>query len=197
MKHFIIFFRTRGHCVTYLVRAASLRDALVRYITENSGCELLPDGGIRTGDGYGGWIHYSHPLECIESEEKSRDDEATGWEIRELTDAHWSADYAEVFCSANPSEVEHHAALCLPLFRQRFPRSRARAFTWYLKDGPLVTFHRRRYPKRTWPIEVLARYHLPWDMWPKVREWDGTLDDILESMAITYPGSLCHSVGGS
>lgn len=78
-------------------------------------------------------------------------------------------------------------ALCRPLFRQRFPRSRARAFTWYLRDGPLVTFHRRRHPKRTWPIEVLARYHLPWDTWPKVREWDGTLDDILESLAIKCP----------
>ena len=143
---------------------------------------------IRTDDGWGGQTVYAHPLECIESEEKSQDglyDQS--WEIRELRDEHWGAEFAEVFCSANPSEIEerlsNHAATP---FREAFPKSRARAFVWYLKDGPLVTFHRRVNPRRRWPVEIIARYLLPWDERGQVPQWHGTYDDILEQMKMLH-----------
>ena len=76
---------------------------------------------------------------------------------------------------------------CRPTFREAFPKLRARAFVWYLKDGPLVTFHRRVHPRRRWPVEIIARYLLPWDEWGQVRPWHGNYDDILEQMNVAYP----------
>lgn len=55
--------------------------------------------------------------------------------------------------------------------RSRHPRSRARAFVWYLIDGPLVTFYRPTRRGRRQPIEILDRCHLPWTEWPHASEW--------------------------
>ena len=189
MKHFIIFLRTNNHCVTFLVRAPSLREAMAKYFVEEmQGAELLEDGSIQTGDGWGGKTIYTNPLECIESEEKSQDGlYGQSWEIRELRDEPWDADFAEVFCSADPSDIEGYISLCRPVFSKEFPRSRARAFVWYLKDGPLVTFHRRINPRRRWPVEIIARYFMPWNEWGQIQPWHGTYDDILAQMKVEYP----------
>lgn len=189
MKHYIIFQRTNNHCVTWLVRASSLREAMAaHYLHDMAGAEHLDDGSIQTGDSYGGKIIYSHPLECIESEVKSLDGiGGHSWEMRELQDQHWEADFAEVFGSNDPADVEEYINACRPVFCKAFPKSRARAFVWYLKEGPLVTFHRRKEQRRRWPIQIMARYLLPWKDWEQVREWHGTHDDLLEQMIVEYP----------
>ena len=146
-----------------------------------------------TSDGYGGKIVYTHPLECIEAEEKIWHG-GEGWnggEIKELTDAHWDASYLEVFCSENPFDVESYIQICQPLLRAHYPRSRARGFVWYLKDGPLVTFYRRKNRARRWPIEILVRYLLPWKDWPQAQEWTGSLDDILEQLKVEVFPPIC------
>jgi hypothetical protein len=185
-KHFICFRRTSGHCATWLIRAASLREALIKYALEEcGGAELQEDGSITVDDGYGGKTLYTHPLACIESEVKASGsgDDWHGWEVRQLQQAHWDADFTEVFCSENPFDLKHYIELSRPLLRQRYPRSRARAFVWYLVDGPLVTFYRPARKGRPWPIEVLGRYHLG-QKWPEAVEWNGTYDDILEQMVL-------------
>jgi hypothetical protein len=146
------------------------------------------DGLIETEDGWGGRIVDQHPLECIESEEKSQDGlHGISWEIRKLREEHWEAKMAEVFCSADPDAIQDYIASCRPIFREAFPTSRARAFVWYLKDGPLVTFHQRKNRRRRWPIKIMARYLLPWNEWGQVRPWHGDYDDILEQMDVEYP----------
>ena len=187
-RHFIVFQRTDSHCATWLVRADSLVGAIERYLRDECGVEVLPDGRMRAPGCGSRYVTYTHWLECLESEVKSEDwCWEHGWEIRELQEAHWAADLAEVMCSDNPRQVVHHIAVCRPALRLAFPRSRARAFLWYLKTGPLVTFYRRKTARCRWPIEVLVRYQLPWETWPQVKEWHGTLDDILEQMVIEYP----------
>lgn len=186
-KHFIVFRRTSGHCVTWLLRAPSLREALLKYVlTDDIGAELREDGSLAVYNGYGEYTLYAHPLACIEGGAKCGGEirDWRGWEIRQLQQAHWEADFAEVFCSENPYDIQHYIELCRPLLRQRYPRSRARAFVWYLNTGPLVTFYREKRRGRRRPIEVLGRYHLPGETWPQVVEWHGTYDDILEQMTI-------------
>jgi hypothetical protein len=182
--HYIVFQRACGHCVTWLVVASSLREAMVKWIYDGDNPEV-----ITSDDGYGAQIVYDHPLAYIESEEKARDggEEWNEWEIRKLHQKHLEADVAEVFCSENPGEVEEHIEACRPLLRQRYPRSRAKGFVWYLKDGPLVTFYRPKNPRRRWPIEVLCRFQLRRKESEDYLEWNGSHDDILEQMNIDYP----------
>jgi len=186
LKHFIIFRRTSGHCVTWLMRAPSLREALIKYaLKECSGAELREDGSIAVDDGYSGRTIYTHPLACIEGEMKTwSGDDWHGWEVRQLQQEHWDADFAEVFCSENPFDLALYIELSRPLLRQRHPRSRARAFVWYLTDGILVTFYRHARKGRRWPVELLGRYHLPGQKWPEAVEWHGSYEDILEKIVI-------------
>jgi hypothetical protein len=190
LKHFIIFRRTDGHCATWLVRAPSLRDAMLKYALDQCArVQLRDDGSLAVDDGHGGQVIYEHPLACIEGEEKTWNGGQgwNGWEIRQLQPEHWEASLAEVFCSENPHDVEGYVELCRPLLRQHHPRSRARAFVWYLHHGPLVTFYRPARRGHRWPIAILGRYLLPWREWPQPQEWIGTHDAILEQMLIEYP----------
>ncbi len=158
-------------------------------LNQRAGAELREDGGIAVDNGYGGKTIYEHPLACIEAEEKTWNGGASwnGWEIRQLQPQHWEAPLAEVFCSENPYDIEGYIACCRPLLRQCHPRSRARAFVWYLHEGPLVTFYRAAQRGQRGPIEVLGRYLLPWKQWPQPQEWTGTYDAILEQMVMQYP----------
>ena len=187
-RHFIIFRRTDSHCAVWLVRAATLLDACIRFAL-HEGAEQREDGVLEEKDGSGGIVRYEHPLAYIESAAKACNGgtEWNGWEIRELQEPHWEAGLAEVFCSENPSEVEEHIERCRPLLRKRHPRSRAKGFVWYLKEGPLVTFYRQAKSPSRDPIEILGRYFLPWQTYPEAHVWDGGYDDILAQMAIDYP----------
>jgi hypothetical protein len=191
LNHYIIFRRTDGHCATWLVRAASLREAMLQYTLDwCAGSEaLLDDRRLAVDDGDGGQVIYEHPLACIEAREKTHWSgwDWNGWEIKQLQPQHWEAAFAEVFCSENPNDVKEYIECCRPLLRQKYPRSRARAFIWYLKEGPLVTFYRPARRGRRWPVKILGRYLLPWKEWPQAQEWTGTYDDILEQMATEYP----------
>jgi len=189
LNHYIFFLRTGGHCATWLARASSLRDAMLHYALEQcAGAELREDGCLLVDDGCEGQFIYEHPLACIEAEEKTweRGRGWNGWEVRQLQPQHWEAAFAEVFCSEDPSDVEDYIERCRPLLHQHYPRSRARAFVWYLKDGPLVTFYRQE-RQRCVPMKVLGRYHLPWEQGAQVCEWTGSYDDILAQMATEYP----------
>ncbi len=207
MQHFIIFERDLGHCVTHLIRATSLQEALTKFAVKQCGAKLRTDGNVILWDD----VTYFHPLAFIESEYKSHDkfDElqwdtkndkllnGACWEIRALPAEAWEAETAEVFCSAEPWSLGEYIDLCRAELRKKHPRSRARAFVWYLNDGPLVTFHRRQNRARPQPIEVVGRYIIPWQRqhWPNpfsltaemVQEWHGSYDDILSQMRINYP----------
>ena len=184
-RHYMIFRRTDGHCANWMVRAASVRDAMQQFALDQC-ADLREDGTLVSQDGYGGQIVYEHPLACIEGQEKiwTGGEDWNGWEIRGLREEWWQQSFAEVFCSENPGDVQDYIELCRPLLRLIYPRSRARAFVWYLEDGPLVTFYRSARPRRRWPIEILARYHIAWEQYPKPQLWTGTYDDISEQMLI-------------
>jgi len=192
MPHYTIFQRSDAHCVTSLLCAPSLREAMATYYVQQSqNAERLEDGSIRIGDSYTqcGKITYTHPLECIESMEKADGWNGNSWEIQEVRGNPWAKEFAEIHVSADPDDVKTYIEVCRPFFRKAFPNSRARAFVWYLKAGALVTFHRRKNARRRWPIEVMARYLLPWDLMPweepgQVQPWQGTYDDILAQMAV-------------
>lgn len=184
MKHYVIFLRSDAHCGVLFVCAPSLGEAMaVYYVQDMQDTERLEDGSIRTGDGYGGEIIYSHPLECIEAKKKVDGWDGNSWEIKELRDSDWNKPFSEAFWSADPDDIKMCIEVCRPLFRAAFPASRAKAFVWPLKGGSLVTFHRRKNPRRRWPIEIMARYLVKWGSWEQVRPWHGTYDDILEQMA--------------
>jgi hypothetical protein len=146
LNHYIIFQRTDGHCATWLVRAPTLQEAMLQYTLDwcAGNAKLLDDGRLAVNDGEGGQVIFEHPLACIEAEEKIHlgGSHWNGWEIKQLQQQHWAAAFAEVFCSENPYDVKEHIECCRPLLHQKYPRSRARAFIWYLEDGPLVTFYR-------------------------------------------------------
>lgn len=188
MRHFITFRRTPGHCATYLVQAETLRDAIIKQALED-GATIGENGTLISDDGWGGKTVYEHPLAYIEAEEKVQrgSKEWLGWQIHELQVQHWEAEYAEVFCSENPGDVEYYIEFCRPLLRKHYQRSQAHAFVWYLYGGPLVTFYRSRKRRRMWPYQVLGRYQILWSEYPNPQEWQGTYDDILEQLSLHVP----------
>lgn len=188
-RHFIIFQRSEGHCVTWLLRAESIcADMGKYYVQMTKSAEIHEDGSISVDSGRRSRTMYSHPLECIESELKSYDGLfGCSWEIRELQAYHLQSDFAEVFCSADPDEIKTHIRHCYAKFRLAFPKTLARAFVWYLKTGPMVTFHKRKDKRHQIPIEVLIRFHILWKDYENVMEWHGSYDDILDQMALEYP----------
>lgn len=203
MAHFIVFHRSFGHCVTHLIQAGSLREALAKYAVKELDCGVQEDGTLIYDN-----RKYSYPLELIEAEYKrhSRYDElqwdekqdkllnGSSWEIHALPTAAWEAETAEVFCSAEPYSIGSYIELCRPVLRKKIPHSRARAFVWYLKDGPLVTFYRGKFD--TGPLEIVGRYLIPWQRqhYPKpytmtedmVQEWHGSFDDVLDQMHVNF-----------
>ena len=206
--HFIIFERAIGHCVTELVQAASLREALTLYVTKVFAVKVNGEGYLTSNAGTKD-PPYLHPLEFIEANCKatSKFDElewdgknvrllnGSSWEIRLLPELAWQANFAEVFCSAEPWSLGEYIGLCRSALRQQFPRTRVRAFVWYLHDGPLVTFYRRKRNRDS--IEIVKRYIIHWQRqnYPRpyvltsemVQEWQGTYDDLLTQIKLEYP----------
>lgn len=205
--HFIIFERTLGHCSVELVQAETLRQALVSYATKVFSAKTDSRGFLTRDEGK--HPYYSHPLEFIESNCKAtpRYDELqydsknkvllnnSGWEIRSMSQSAWQAQYAEVLCSADPWSIGEYVTLCRSALHQQFPRSRARAFMWYLQDGPLVTFYHKKLDDAS--ITIVKRFVIPWQRqhYPNpyvmtaemVQEWQGTYDDLLIQLKLEYP----------
>ncbi|BDI34446.1 hypothetical protein CCAX7_64970 [Capsulimonas corticalis] len=197
MTHYIIFQRTFAHCITELIQAPSLTEALAAYAVKECGAKICDDDSLIDTTG----IIYPHSLAMIESKRKAdrKYDElqldASGgelinhssWEIRELPSEAWNAPSADIFCSANPDEVSGYIRLCRTEFRKQYPRSRARAFVWHLVDGPLVTFYQARDRDYRRPIKTLKRYLIPWSQWPDVQEYQGPHQDIVDQMHVRFP----------
>src|SRR5947209_8560293 len=141
-KHYLIFTGGRGyHSVVYLLRAPTLLGAIQRFLQEeNSQVTFGPDGSVREPDGRR-VLTYPHPLAYVEAQYKTHEE----WQIRELPEWVWEREYTEdIFCGENADDIEWHVERCRPLLRQEFPRSRVPAFVWYLRDGALVTFYRKK-----------------------------------------------------
>lgn len=189
-RHFIIFQRTPNHCATWLLKADTLYDAFRKYALDQFAREG-ENGDLIVNTGSDDPIIFDHPLPCIEAIEKNQPYYRlgwSGWEIREIGQECWDAEMAEVFCSENPYDIREYISLCRPLLSESLPDSKARAFVWYLKDGPLVTFYRKRSSRWDWhPLQYLGRFLIPWAESSKPREWQGTYDDILDQMRIVFP----------
>lgn len=204
---FIIFERQSGHCYIEIVQAPSLRDALTVYAQKEFDCRVSTAGDVLLGRNCKS-EKYVHPLAFIESRCKSTakydelqwDDKndmllnGSCWEIRLLPENALASDYASVFCSASPHSIREYISLCRQTLKEKYPRSQARAFVWYLGKGPLVTFYTRRSSEE--PIEILQRYAIPWqhERYPNayimlpdmVEEWNGTYEELMEQLKIEY-----------
>ena len=121
-------------------------------------------------------VLYPHPLALIESEYKTMGE----WQIREFSEAVLNADFAEGFCGEDVGWIDTYYDDCRPHLRREFPRSRAKAFLWYLNEGALVTFYRRKGPG---PIDILRRYWHHWDGRNlTIEPWNGGYDDLLRQL---------------
>jgi hypothetical protein len=187
-KHYIVLYEADSHNVVWLIAAESIAEAMTRYCTGSGSDATVQSDGSIVSAACAAPVVYEHVLQYIESEYKSEGGPiGSVWEIRELRDEHWNASLAEVFCGPNPTEVADHVRRCKARFNSAFPRQRARAFVWYLRTGPLVTFHRRKRKSCKVPIEVIARYHLPWREPSVIEEFLGGFDEIIAHLAIEYP----------
>jgi hypothetical protein len=122
-KHYSIFMGPRGgHAATFFVRAPTPLAAIQRFMEEEDGTlTFSPDGSVLAPYGRKP-IHYPHPLAYIEACHKTEGE----WSIDELPDWVWEADYQEVFCGENSSDIEDYLDRCRSVLRQEVPRSPAR-----------------------------------------------------------------------
>lgn len=171
-KRYLIFER-EWHSVVQMIRADTTTQALWDYIAEqNRDAVLQADGSVIDGD-----IHFPHPLAYIEARYKTEGE----WQIRELPDWAWEDNFAEVFCGESADGGPSVISDCRKHFAREFPKIRARAFLWYLKNGTLVTFYRRRGTE----INLLKRYLWNWDGHQlTVEEWHGSYDEIADALLL-------------
>lgn len=176
---YLIFVRN-AHSVIYFVQASSINEAIGKYVSSmDDKVVLQADGSVLSGDD-----QYPHLLAYIEANEKRYGE----WQIRKLPDWVWQTPLVEAFCGESKDGPARDIEECRKHFVEAFPKSRAKAFVWYLKQGTLVTFYRKQGP---FNIEVLKRYLIPrryiWD--PNshiltVEEWDGDYQKIVDSFSL-------------
>jgi hypothetical protein len=183
-----MFRRTCNHCGVWLTQADSLKEALVLYVTKHI-AKITPEGRFRSDDGWGGDVFYDHPLECLEDNEKATDDRRyeSGWHIAAFNPQCLDQAHVEILCSEDPYAIRGYAEMCRPLLHERYPASRALAFVWYLKAGPLVTFYQRKGHRHPWPHTILGRYLIREDNDFTPEAWHGTYDDILDELQLHFP----------
>ena len=171
-----------GHAVVHLIRAPDLLNALLRCILIEFRDSTLADHGSIIVDNLsipaGGFV-YEHPLAYIEAEHKIYGE----WQIRELPD--WTLDQlaSEVFCGESSDGTAEIISVCRKELLKKVPRSRARAFVWYLRGRRmLVTFYRKAKPFR---IEIVARFLWTWDgVTEQVTEWTGDYHRLMSDLNI-------------
>jgi hypothetical protein len=179
-RHFVVFSGGRGgHSVIHFVAANDLLSAIKQIIGyEDSDVVFNPDGTVTMLSDAPRPVVYPHPLAYIEASDKA----SREWQIRELPERVWTDAVAEVFCGENALDVEVYIEECRPLLRKQHPRSRAKAFIWYVKEGVIVTFFKC---KGWYQIEVLARYLIPFGLPPgHAQPWSGTYDDLLDMLLV-------------
>jgi hypothetical protein len=196
-RHFIVFSGGHGgHSVIHFVAAPDLLTAVKHFILWSDGgtaqspddpgntamstnwTTIHPDNSVECVTDAPKTIIYPHPLAFIEAMYKPHEE----WQIRELPDRVWTDPVAEVFCGENAGDVEVYIDECRPLLRNQYPRSRAKAFIWYVKDGVIVTFFKRA---GWYQIDVLARYLIPFGSPPgNAQPWSGTYDELLDMLLV-------------
>lgn len=174
-KRYLIFLRY-VHSVVYFVQGETPTEAIWNYISEiNRQVVLNPDGSITVDTD-----NYPHPLAYIEANEKIYHE----WQIRELPEWAWKDSFSEIFCSESQDGPLSDIAECRERFQVDFPKTRAKAFVWYLKQGHLVTF----YCKKPSGIVIIKRYLLNWDgSQLTVEEWVGDYEQIVQALDLTPP----------
>jgi hypothetical protein len=172
MNETYLIFQRLAHAVIYFVQASSVNEAIWKYISEENDDAVLQADGSVNEEGRS----YPHPLAYIEANEKIHYE----WQIRRLPEWVWQREVVEAFCGESDDGPAMVIADCRKRLRQAFPRSRAKAFVWYLKKGTLVTFYRRQGAFR---IKVLKRYLWDWDGKElTVEDWDGGYQEILDGL---------------
>lgn len=176
MRHFVILKAGKyQHSEVYLLTAPTPLDALVQYLHEVEGQLIFhEDGKIENPIGHPS-IHYAHPLAYVEERYRPYGE----WQLREFPERAFSMPCAEIACGERQADVAGYVEQCRSLFRQTHPRSRARAFVWYLNAGPLVTFYRK---KGRYRVEVLARYLLDLEQRRGFLPWTGTYAEIFDQL---------------
>lgn len=179
-KRYLVYEKTAsgehtGHAVVHLIRAPDLMKALLRCIQIDFHGSTLGEDGSITVEG----LVYEHPLAYIEAEHKIYGE----WQIRELPD--WTLDQlaSEVFCGESSDGTAEIITICRKELLKKLPRSRARAFVWYLRGRRmLVTFYRKAKPFR---IEIVARFLWTWDgVTEQVTEWTGDYPQLMSDLNI-------------
>ena len=181
-KRYLIF-EGSVHSVVYFVQAHSTTEAIRAYITGLSGAITIDEQGtVRDGEN-----SYPHPLAYIEARAKAHGE----WQIREMPDWLWQGRFVEAFCGESEYGVASIVAECRGRLAAAFPRVRARAFVWYLKEGTLVTFYR----KKAFQITVIQRYLWNWDGCKKtIGEWTGDYDAIVDGLLLEPPKRVQSSL---
>lgn len=172
MDETYLIFEGGAHPTVYFVQAFSVNDAIWKYIMGlDTGAILQADGSVLEDGEY-----YPHVLAFIEASEKIHSE----WQIRKMPDWVWQTPLVEAFCGESQDGPAYVIAECREHFAKAFPKSRAKAFVWYLKQGTLVTFYRK---KGLFNIIVLKRYLWNWDgQLLTVEEWDGDYRQIIDSL---------------
>lgn len=171
LKHYIIFSRP-NHSILQIVRAPDMLSAIKKYLLETeSGLIFGESGSVIERLGRKA-ITYPHVIAYLEAAYKSRFE----WQIREVPDNAWEMNCTNLFCGENPTDIEELLKACRPVFNSEYPRLRTRMFVWYLCEGALVTFYRRRRDN----IEVLARYLVKG--YSEITSWSGSYDAVLNNL---------------
>lgn len=175
-QRYLIFLRD-AHSVVYFAQGQTTEEALWNYIREmSSEAKRNAEGSISVDS-----IQYPHPLAYIEANEKIHHE----WQIRRLPDWTWEDPFSEIFCGESRDGPLDVIAECRKHFVKDFPGSRAKAFVWYLEQGTLVTFFRK---KGAFTITVLKRYLWDWDGKElTIAEWTGDYAEITRSLCLMPP----------
>lgn len=182
MRHFLIYYgggQWHGHNVAYLACAETPLAAIQTYLREVDGLEVTEAGAVCWRGGRAErW--YPHALAYIEAAYRPYRE----WLIREIPAPAWSQPIVEVMCGEEAGRVGDYVAQCRPLLRQEFPRSRARAFVWYLRDGVMVVFYQ---PTRKDDIRVQRRFVRRWED-REYQPWNSGYQELLDQLYLG-PGS--------
>jgi hypothetical protein len=171
---FLIFDHRTAHPLVYLSAAVGVREAIEGYLLEfDPELQLIANGALVEGTGRYA-VTYPHPLAYIEAHHKPHGE----WQIRELPADACRAPLTEAFCGEDESDVAVHLAACREVLRRDHPGSRASGFVWYLQDGVLVTFYRRK----RGGITVLQRYVRFWRDDTGYHPWGGDYEQLLSSL---------------
>lgn len=176
MDHFLVFYKPAGfHSSAWLTYAADPRSAVRQFLECDQGSNLCPSAtsttGIQLKDGEE-VCQYEHELALIEERYKRWGE----WGLRRVPKEAWTNACEEIYVGEHPLQVEDYVENCISsLGFQPAPK----AFLWYLRSGPLVTFYQETENDR---IDVVGRYSWRPPTDGGWSEWTGSYQDLLEAL---------------